>query len=87
MIALLVGLVAGYASSKPRIAFVDEDGIPPVVVVGGHRFHIQTVIDDVARSTSFQPYKPKEGDVPESLTEIYERCRECYEQLHKHRLN
>ena len=31
VIALLVGLVAGYASSKPRVAFVDEDGIPPVV--------------------------------------------------------
>ena len=42
--------------------------------------------DDVARSTSFQPYKPKEGDVPESLTKIYERFRECYDQLYKHRL-
>jgi ABC-2 type transport system permease protein len=48
VIALLVGLVAGYASSKPRVAFVDEDGIPPIVTVGGHRFHIQTVIDQVA---------------------------------------
>ncbi len=28
VIALLVGLVAGYASSKPRVAFVDEDGMP-----------------------------------------------------------
>ncbi|HEV7132871.1 MAG TPA: ABC transporter permease [Gaiellaceae bacterium] len=52
VIALLVGLVAGYASSKPRIAFVDEDGIPPVVTVGGHHFHIQTVIDDVAKQVT-----------------------------------
>jgi len=52
VIALLVGLVAGYASSKPRIAFVDEDGIPPVVTVGGHRFHIQTVIDGVAKQVT-----------------------------------
>ena len=44
VIALLVGLVAGYASSKPRVAFVDEDGLPPVVAVGGHRFHLRTVI-------------------------------------------
>lgn len=52
VIALLVGLVAGYASSKPRVAFVDEDGIPPVVAVGGHRFHIQTVIDQVANEVT-----------------------------------
>jgi ABC-2 type transport system permease protein len=48
VIALLVGLVAGYASAKPRVAFVDEDGLPPIVAVGGHRFHIGTVIDQVA---------------------------------------
>ena len=28
VIALLVGLVAGYASSKPRVAYVDEDNVP-----------------------------------------------------------
>ena len=27
-IALLVGLVAGYGSSKPRVALVDEDNLP-----------------------------------------------------------
>jgi len=43
--------------------------------------------DEVARSTSFEKYKPREGNVPDSLREIYQRCRECYEQLHKHRLN
>jgi ABC-type Na+ efflux pump permease subunit len=48
VIALLVGLVAGYASAKPRVAFVDDDNLPQVIAVGGHRFHIQTVIDDVA---------------------------------------
>jgi ABC-type Na+ efflux pump permease subunit len=48
VIALLVGLVAGYASAKPRVAFVDDDNLPPVIAVGGHRFHIQTVVNDVA---------------------------------------
>jgi Sulfotransferase domain len=43
--------------------------------------------DDVIRSTSFQPYKPKEGNVPDDLRKIYERCRECYEHLHEHRLH
>lgn len=42
--------------------------------------------DAVARSTSFEPYKPREGNVPDSLREIYQRCRECYEQLYRHRL-
>lgn len=48
VIALLVGLVAGYANAKPRVAWVDEEGLPPVVAVVGHSFHLQTVIDDVA---------------------------------------
>jgi ABC-2 type transport system permease protein len=52
VIALLVGLVAGYASAKPRVAFVDDDNLPKVIVVGGHRFHIQTVIDDVAKQVT-----------------------------------
>ena len=52
VIAVLVGLVAGYASSKPRVAFVDEDNLPPVVSVGGHRFHWQTVVDEVAKQVT-----------------------------------
>ena len=61
MIALLVGLVAGYASAKPRIAFVDEDGLPQVVAVGGHRFHIQTVIDEVAKQVTLVRMSPDEA--------------------------
>jgi len=52
VIALLVGLVAGYASSKPRVAFVDEDDVPPVVDIAGHSFHVQTIIDQVARNVT-----------------------------------
>jgi hypothetical protein len=43
--------------------------------------------DAVARSTSFEPYKPREGNVPDSLRGIYEQCRECYEQLYQNRLH
>lgn len=43
--------------------------------------------DAVARSTSFQPYTPSKGDVPERLRQIEGRCRECYEQLYQHRLS
>lgn len=42
--------------------------------------------DAVARSTSFEPYKPREGNVPDSLHEVYGRCNECYGKLYQHRL-
>jgi Sulfotransferase domain len=41
---------------------------------------------EVARSTSFQPYRPKNEPVPASLREIHERCGECYDRLYQHRL-
>jgi ABC-type Na+ efflux pump permease subunit len=50
LIALLVGLVAGYANAKPRVALVDEDGLPPVVEVGGHRFDVNKTIDRVSEN-------------------------------------
>ncbi len=43
--------------------------------------------DAVARSTSFEPYKPRQGDIPPSLHHVYETCRACYEDLYKHRLH
>ena len=42
--------------------------------------------DAVAKSTSFQPYKSRDGKIPDSLRDIYDRCRECYERLHPNRL-
>ena len=43
--------------------------------------------DEVARSTSFKPYRPKNEPVPDRLREIQNQCRECYERLYKHRLH
>jgi hypothetical protein len=43
--------------------------------------------EEVARSTSFQPYKPRDGNVPNRLREIYEQCREFYERLYEYRLH
>jgi hypothetical protein len=48
-IAILVGLVAGYASSKPRVALVDEDNLPATVVVGGKRFDVDYTIRQASR--------------------------------------
>ncbi len=42
---------------------------------------------EVAKSTSFRPYRPKHNQPPEHLREIYERCRECYERLYEYRLH
>jgi hypothetical protein len=41
---------------------------------------------EVARTTSFQPYRPSDAKVPAHLHGIHNRCRECYERLYKYRL-
>jgi ABC-2 type transport system permease protein len=52
VIATLVGLVAGYASSKPRVALVDRDDLPPQIVVGNRRFDVQRTIDEVGKNVT-----------------------------------
>jgi len=42
---------------------------------------------EVAKTTSFQPYRPRQAEVPNRLRRIYERCRECYERLYQWRLH
>src|ERR1044072_8457780 len=49
-IAVLVGLVASYGSSKPRVALVDEDNLPPTLELGGHVFHVDRRIDEVSKN-------------------------------------
>lgn len=41
---------------------------------------------EVATSTAFGPYRPKNDPVPERLKEVHERCREYYERLFQYRL-
>jgi Sulfotransferase domain len=41
---------------------------------------------EVATSTSFQPYRPKNEPIPDRLRKIHEQCRECYDRLYQHRL-
>jgi len=36
---------------------------------------------EVSKTTSFQPYRPRDTKVPAHLQETYERCRECYRLL------
>ncbi len=61
LVAGLVGLVAGYGSSKPRVALVDEDHLPPVVTVGGHHFRIRDAIDQVSKNVHLVRMDPEEA--------------------------
>jgi hypothetical protein len=42
---------------------------------------------EVAKTTSFRPYRPTSGKVPARLREIYQHCCECYQGLYKYRLH
>jgi Sulfotransferase domain len=41
---------------------------------------------EVAKTTSFRPYRQRNDQVPERFREIYERCRESYAELYQYRL-
>lgn len=62
LIALLLALVAGYANSKPRVAFVDDDNLPEVVEIGGRTFHIARTIDRVSENVSLVPMNRDEAE-------------------------
>jgi ABC-2 type transport system permease protein len=52
LIAALLGLVAGYANAKPRVALVDLDGLPAHIVVGHHTFNVESTIKEVSRNVT-----------------------------------
>jgi ABC-2 type transport system permease protein len=58
VISLLVGLVASYSNSKPRVALVDEDHLPPTVVIGGKRFHVDRTIKEVSKNVKLVRLSP-----------------------------
>lgn len=62
LVALLVGVVAGYANAKPRVAFVDRDGLPETVTLGGTEFEIGPLIDRVAREVDLVPMSAAEAE-------------------------
>jgi ABC-type multidrug transport system permease subunit len=61
-IAALVALVASFASDKPRVAFVDEDGLPETIVIGGQEFDVQEVLDQVEAEVDLIPLDREEAD-------------------------
>jgi ABC-type multidrug transport system permease subunit len=74
-IALLVALVVRFASERPRVAFVDLDRLPEVLVVGGQKFDVDDVISRVETEVDLVPLGEEEaekalanGDVVASIT-------------------
>ena len=41
---------------------------------------------EVAKTTSFQPYRARQSKVPAHLREIYDRCSEYYDRFYEYRL-
>ncbi|MDQ3866023.1 MAG: ABC transporter permease [Actinomycetota bacterium] len=62
LIALLVGLVARFATDRPRVGFVDLDEIPKTVVVAGQRFQLDQVIDQVETQVELVPLSEAEAE-------------------------
>ncbi len=62
VIAALVGLVAGYSNSKPRVALVDLDHLPPTLIVGGRTFHVDQTIDEISRNVRLLRLSPAEAE-------------------------
>lgn len=49
VVAVLVALVGAYAGTKPRVALVDEAGLPPSLQVGDRVFRIKPALDRAGR--------------------------------------
>ena len=61
LIALLVGLVARFAADRPRVGFVDRDGIPKTLAVGGERFDVNALIAQVEDEVDLVPLSEEEA--------------------------
>jgi ABC-2 type transport system permease protein len=61
VVAALVGLVAGYANTKPRVALVDLDHLPARIAVGGHVFSVDDTIREISRNVKLVRLAPDEA--------------------------
>jgi len=62
VIAILIGLLAGYANAKPRVALVDEDHLPATIVLAGKSFHVDRAIDEVAKNVRLVRMSRSQGE-------------------------
>jgi hypothetical protein len=61
VVAGLVGLVAGYANTKPRVALVDLDHLPHTIAVGGHVFSVDDTIREISSNVKLVRLGPDEA--------------------------
>jgi ABC-2 type transport system permease protein len=62
LVAVIVGLVVRYAGERPRLAFVDEDGLPAVLEVGGEEFDVPQLLDEAAQDVELVPLEREEAE-------------------------
>jgi ABC-2 type transport system permease protein len=62
LVAVIVGLVVRYVGEKPRLALVDEDGLPATLVVGGESFDVQQLFEDAAQDVELVPMSAEEAE-------------------------
>jgi ABC-2 type transport system permease protein len=62
LVAVVVGLVVRYAGDRPRLAFVDEDGLPAVLEVGGEEFDVSRLLDEAAKDVELVPMSREEAE-------------------------
>jgi hypothetical protein len=60
--AVLVGLVVRFANDRPRVAFVDLDNLPEVLAVGGQKFNVANVIQQVNDRAELLPMTEEEAN-------------------------
>jgi ABC-2 type transport system permease protein len=54
VIALLIGLTAGYANTKPRVGLVDRDNLPDRITIANRTFYVDRTIEAVSRNVRLQ---------------------------------
>jgi hypothetical protein len=62
IVAVIVGLVVRYAGDRPRIALVDEDGLPSVLDIGRQKFDVQQVFDRAAEDVELVRLSREEAE-------------------------
>jgi hypothetical protein len=61
VVAVLVALVGAYAGTKPRVALVDEAGLPPSLRLGDRTFQIKSALDRAGREVHIVRLTNKEA--------------------------
>ena len=61
LVAALVGLVVRFAGDRPRVAFVDLDNLPKVLEIGGQRFNVANVLDEIGTRVELVPMSQRDA--------------------------